>query len=110
MQIKITGRNVEITDGIRDHIYEKLEHALTPFPRVEMVHVVLELEKYRHFAELVVQGNHIHVEGKAESDDMYISLDDAIAKAEKQLRKLRDKVQDHHRSHGKGLGEIEAGT
>jgi len=108
MQIKITGRHIEITEAIRDHVFEKLEHALKPFPQVELVHVVLELEKYRHFAELVVQGNHIHVEGKEELDDMYASLDAAIVKVEKQLRKLRDKVQDHH--HSRGLGEIEAGA
>jgi ribosomal subunit interface protein len=38
----------------------------------------------------------VHVEGKAASENMYTSIDQALEKAERQLRKLREKVQDHH--------------
>ena len=56
----------------------------------------LSREKYRHIAEVVVQAkNHIRVEAKEVSDDMYASIDNAVHKAAKQLRRLRDKIQDH---------------
>ncbi len=96
MQISVTGRHVEITDAIRDYTYDRIADALQDFHRIESVHVILNLEKYRHEAEIVIQAkNHIRVDAKAESDDMYISIDTAVEKAERQMRKLKDKRQDH---------------
>ena len=96
MQVHITGRHIEISDGIRDHIYDKVERTLTAFPRIEDVRIILELQKHQHFVEVLVQGKSLHVDGKAESENMYTSIDQALDKAERQLRKLREKVQDHH--------------
>jgi len=96
MQVHITGRHVEITDGIRDHIYDKAERTLIDFPRIEDVRVILELQKHQHSAEVLVQGKNLHVEGKAASENMYTSIDQALDKAERQLRKRREKVQEHH--------------
>lgn len=96
MQVHITGRHVEITDGIRDHIYDKVERTLIDFPRIEDVRVILELQKHQHMAEVLVQGKDLHIEGKDVSENMYTSIDQALEKAERQLRKRREKVQDHH--------------
>jgi putative sigma-54 modulation protein len=96
MQISITGRHMDITDGLRDYTHKRIEHALGEFPRVESVHVILEVEKYRQRAEVVVQAkNHIRVDAREESDDMYASIDGAVEKTAKQLRRFRDKVLDH---------------
>ena len=87
---------MEITDGLKDHIHDKVQHDLSDFPRVENVHVILDIEKYRQIAEVVVQAaNHIRSEARAESDDMYVSIDSAMEKVAKQLRRSRDKVQNH---------------
>jgi len=96
MQVHITGRHIEIKDGIRNHIYDKIERTLADFPRVEDVRVVMDLQKRLHDVEVLVQGKSIHVEGKAVSENMYTSIDQALEKAERQLRKLREKVQEHH--------------
>lgn len=97
MQVHITGRHVEITDGIREHIYAKIDRSLSGLTRVQDVQVVLELQKRTHTAEVIVKGkNHIHVEAESMSDNMYTSIDEAVEKVERQLRKLREKVQDHH--------------
>ena len=97
MQVHITGRHVEITESIREHIFAKIERCLSGLTRVQDVQVVLELQKRTHTAEVIVKGkNHIHVEAEEESENMYTSIDQAIEKVERQLRKLREKVQDHH--------------
>ena len=96
MQISVTGRHMDITDAIRTYAHDKVEDELAEFPRVVNVHVILDIEKYRHLAEIVVQAaNHIQVDARAESDDMYVSIDGAVDKAAKQLRRLRDKIQSH---------------
>lgn len=95
MQISVTGRHMEITDAIRDHAHEKVQQALADFPRVESVHVILAVEKYRHIAEVVVAAPaHIRLEARHESDNMYASIDGAAEKAAKQLRKAWDRMQE----------------
>ncbi len=96
MQVHITGRSIEISDGIKDHIYEKAERTLTGLSRIEDVRVILERQKHLHFAEVLVQGKSLHIEGKGESENMFKAIDKAFEKAERQLRKSREKVQDHH--------------
>ena len=96
MQVHITGRHVEITNGIRDHVYEKVERTLTGLSRIEDIRVILELQKHENIAEVLVQGKSLHIEGKSTSENMYTSIDQALEKAERQLRKSREKVQDHH--------------
>ncbi len=96
MQVHITGRHVEITDAIRDHIYDKIERTLVDFPRVEDVRVVLDLQKIVHLAEVVVKGKGIDVESEASEENMYTAIDTALEKTERQLRKLREKIQNHH--------------
>lgn len=96
MQISVTGRHVEITDAIRGYAHDHIERELSGFPRIEFVHVILDIEKHRHRAEIVVQAkNHIRLEADHESDDMYASIDSAVDRAARQLRRQRDKVQDH---------------
>ncbi len=106
MQTTVTGRHVKITDAIRSYAGDKLEHAFTKYDRIENVHIILDIQKYRQIAEVVIQAkNHIRIEAEEDSDDMYASIDTAIARAEKQLHKLRDKIQSHKSI--ESLGHIE---
>ncbi|MFO8089860.1 MAG: ribosome-associated translation inhibitor RaiA [Desulfatiglandaceae bacterium] len=106
MQISVTGRHVKVTDAIKNYAYEQVEHDLAKYDRIESVHVILDVEKFRQMAEVVIQAkNHIRVEAEDTSEDMYVSIDSAIAKAEKQMHKLRDKIQDHKSV--EGLGHLE---
>lgn len=107
MQITVTGRHMEVTDAIRDHAEEKITRELAEFPRVESVHVILAIEKYRHIAEIVAQApHHIHLESKEESADMYVSIDRAVEKLEKQLHKVWDKLLQDHKSRER-LADVE---
>jgi putative sigma-54 modulation protein len=93
VQISVTGRHVEITDAIREHVMNSIQHAFREFPRLVSAHIILSVEKYRHIAEIVVHGpNHVEAEATHESDNLYASIDQAIEKAERQLRKAWDKM------------------
>ena len=107
MNTNVTCRHMDLTDALRNHSEQAVQDTLGQFPRIEHVHVILDHQRHLHMAEVVIQGkDKIRVEGRAESDDMYNSIDRAMDKAGKQLRKHRDKAQDH--KHTTGLGEIEA--
>jgi putative sigma-54 modulation protein len=96
MPIEITVRHAHAMDDMQPYARAKAEALMEEFPRVESLHVIMDLEKERHMAEILVQGrNHIRVGGKATTDNMRASLDAAADKVERQLRRLRDKIQDH---------------
>ena len=110
MNINVTCRHMDMTETLRDHAIARAQESLSEFPRVEDVHIILDVQKkIHHIAEVVVRAkNHIHLEAKEETSDMYVSIDAAIDKVHRQLRKKRDKTQDH--KHTPGLGEVEAQT
>lgn len=109
MQVSITGRHVEITDAIREYVYDRVKSELGGFPRIISVHAVLNVEKYRQQAEVVVRAaHHVHAEGHAESEDLYVSIDEAIEKVARQLRKLRDRMTDHKGEEKLGVNEVKA--
>ena len=98
MQVSITGRHVTVTDNIKTHLDEKIERCLGMFSRIESVHVILDMEKRDYVAEIVVQAaNHIRISSTEKSENMYDAIDRSVEHAERQLRKQRDKVQDHHK-------------
>lgn len=98
MQISITGRHVNVTSNIKDHVNEKLERCLGIFPRIETVHVILDMENRDYVSEVVIQAaNHIRVTSLEKSENMYDAIDRSIEHTERQMRKQRDKVQDHHK-------------
>ena len=108
MNINVTCRHMEMTDALRQRAIDAVEESFAEFPRVTDVHVILDVQKkIHHVAEVVVHArNHIHIEAEHETSDMYTSIDGAVEKAHKQLRKKRDIAQDHR--HAPSLGEIES--
>ena len=63
-------------------------------------HVILEVDKYRHRAELVlVCCNHITIEGHEECSDLYASIDQAVAKVARQMLKYKTRLLKHQRPH-----------
>lgn len=94
MKLTVTGRKIEITDGIRDHLNNKMEKTISNLDEAADVHVALNVEKHRHFAEITVKTKGFTVHSQEETNDLYTSMDKALEKMEKQLRKHKDKVKD----------------
>ena len=98
MQINLTGNHVDITPALRDYVEAKLGRVERHFDHVTDVHVILSIEKQRQKAE----GN-IHVSGAtlyadAEHDDMYAAIDLMMDKLDRQVKKHKEKLTDHHRA------------
>ena len=98
MQINVTGRHLEVTDAIHAYVHEKMARLARHFDIVLDVHVILSVEKLVHKAEATVHvnGNNLHAESSDES--MYAALDSLIDKLDRQVRKHKEKMTDHHRS------------
>ena len=96
--VRITGRHVQVTEAIRNYAESKLGHLHLDYPRIIEAHVILDVEKYRQFAEIILHcSNHITLEATAETDDMYASIDGAIDKIAQQMRKYKSRIMRSHR-------------
>lgn len=89
MRVTITGRHFELTDALRQRIEEKLAKLERFSVKIPEAHVTLAVEKYRHKAEIVLHVNHTVLTSREESEDMYASVDAAIDKLHRMLRKHR---------------------
>ena len=96
MQINLTGHHVEITDSLRNYVEEKLERVERHFDKVTNTHVILSVENVRHKAEATVHmsGNNIFAEST--EDDMYKAIDSLVDKLDRQVKKHKEKITNHH--------------
>lgn len=91
MNIEITGRHIEVTPALRDHVAEKLSKLDKLIDEPVDVHVVLFIEKHRHVAEIQVKARQGVFSGQEETGDLYVSIAEVADKLEKQLRRSKDK-------------------
>lgn len=104
MDIIVTGRHVAATPAIKEYAAKKLDHIGIDFPRILNAHFILDVEKFRHIAELVLQcGNHITIEAREISEDLYASIDLVVDKVARQMRKYKTKMQDHRPRKGQTI-------
>ncbi|MHA3773836.1 ribosome hibernation-promoting factor, HPF/YfiA family [Verrucomicrobiota bacterium sgz303538] len=96
--VRITGRHVQVTEAIRNYAESKIGHLHLDYPRIIEAHVILDVQKYRQSAEIILHcSNHITLDATTETDDMYASIDGAIDKIAQQMRKYKTRILRSHR-------------
>lgn len=98
MRYIISGRNIEVTEGLKSAVEEKLGKLERYFVNDTEVHVTLSVEKDRQKIEVTIpmKGNIIRAEEV--SNDMYVSIDLVEEIIERQLRKYKNKIIDRKQS------------
>ena len=102
--ILVTGRHVSITDSVKDYVQKKILRAIKNVPKVHGIHVILDVERFKKKAEVVIVLHHMKVRAAADSEDIMASIDIVVDKLQKQLHKYKEKLQDRHR--GSGIKEF----
>ncbi len=100
MQIDVTGHHVELTDPLRNYVSEKFERLERHFDHVTDVHVILSVEKLRHTAEATMHITGGKLFADSTEEDMYAAIDSLTDKLDRQIKKHKEKITDHHRSEG----------
>ena len=95
MQVLVTFRHMEATDALRQYAEHKVARVYKLMRRPIEAHVVLSVNKRRHFAEIILSGEHLHVNAKEETGDLYSAIDLAMDKIERQIRKAVTKRKAH---------------
>ncbi len=93
MRIMVRGKNIEVTDALRDYVTKRLSK-LEKFFELDDAQVTLFVERENHVVEVTIPINGMILRGEEETGDMYSSIDLVVDKLEKQLEKYKTKLLD----------------
>ena len=95
MEIDISGRHFHVTEPLQEYVREKLQKLDKYRLKLESVHVILEVQKFHHIAELTVLAKNLRITAKEQSTDMYAAFDKSFGNLQLQFRKKHEKIKDH---------------
>lgn len=98
MKIKITGRNIDLTEGLKSAVEDKLNKLEKYFTPDTDVYVTLSVEKERQKAEVTIPTKGNIIRSEQVSNDMYVSIDLVEEVIERQLKKYRTKLITKHQN------------
>lgn len=97
MPIEVTIRHLNAAPGLKAYAETRAAKLLEEFPRVESVHVIVDVQRHLYEAEFIVQQKGLTAVGaKEHADSARAVIDTAAARAEKQLRKTISKRVSAH--------------
>lgn len=99
MNIEISARHFDLTDALKQHVERKLDTIDRFYDGILNIHVILEVTSGTNHVHLQVRGNHIKLDSKAKSHDIYSAFDDAFETLEHQVRKFKDRMHNHRKNH-----------
>lgn len=100
MNIIIRGKQVELTNALRQHAEKRISKLEKYLDELKEVQVTLSVEKDRHRVEVTIPINGIILRAEEESGDMYASVDMVIEKLERQIKKYKTKLAKKTRLNG----------
>lgn len=97
MNVIISGKNIQVSPALKDHVERRIGK-LEKFIPFNEAQVTLSVEKDRHKVEVTIPINNYLLRGEEETGDMYASVDMVIDKLERQMRKHKTKISKKNRS------------
>ncbi|WP_017328164.1 ribosome hibernation-promoting factor, HPF/YfiA family [Synechococcus sp. PCC 7336] len=97
LKLVVQGRNIDITDAIRQYVHEKIERAVSHFSHLASeVDINLSVERNprisnSHSAEVTLYANGKVIRAQESSENMYASIDRVSDKIARQLRKFKER-------------------
>jgi len=112
MQIILKGKNVEITDWLREYVEKKVNRLDRYLPDIQEARVELSVQKTRssqdrQVAQLTVRGNGLILRAEERTDDMFAAIDAVLDKMHRQIARYKGKRIDRWQGQGPNRGEIE---
>ena len=94
MEIDVSGRHFKVTAPLKLYIEKKIDKLDKFSLKIESVHVVLDVQKFRHTAEITLLGKNLRMACHKEGADMYAAFDECFGRLQLQLSRQHDRVKD----------------
>ena len=95
MEITVTFRHMEPTMELRSYVEEKVYRIKKYFDSPVDAHIVLEVQKFRHIADMTLSIDGNKVKAVEQTGDMYSSIDKVVDNVEEQLRRLLSRKREY---------------
>ncbi len=102
MMITVTFRRMEPSESLRTYAEEKLSKIKKYLDSPMEAHVVLEVEKFRHMADVTVNVDGTRIKAYEETEDLYSAIDMVMDKIENQVKKHRSRLRERRADNIKG--------
>jgi len=105
MQLHVSGKQIDVGGALREHVAKRLNLGIAKyFDQAIEAHVVISREAHQFRADCTVHVGHgIAATAEAEAVDAYGAFDAAAERLEKQLRRTKRRLRNHHTT-GNGAG------
>ena len=100
MKFVIVGKNIEVTQGLKAAVEEKIGKLEKYFNPETEIHVTLSVEKERQKIEVTIPVKGSIIRSEQVSNDMYVSIDLVEEIIERQIKKYKNKLIDQKQSAG----------
>jgi putative sigma-54 modulation protein len=112
MQLILKGKNVEITDWLREYVEKKVNKLDRYLPDINEARVELSVQKTRssqdrQVAQLTVRSNGVILRAEERTDDIFAAIDAVVDKMHRQIARYKGKRKDRWQGQGPGRAEVE---
>ena len=112
MQVILKGKNVEITDWLRQYVEKKVDKLDRYLPEIQEARVELSVQKTRssqdrQVAQLTVRSNGLILRAEERTDDMFAAIDAVVDKMHRQIARYKGKREDRWKGQGPNRPETE---
>ncbi|MEL6168925.1 MAG: ribosome-associated translation inhibitor RaiA [Pseudomonadota bacterium] len=99
MRYQITGKQIDIGDALRTHVETELEGILGKYAgRPTDANIVFSRSAHEHVCEATIHlSTGLTVQAKAHAHEIYPAFEACTEKLDKQLRRYKRRLKDHHR-------------
>lgn len=92
MKLHLKGKNVQVTDGIRDYAEKRFQKLEKYFEKDFDVNATMSVEGDLHKIDVVILISGLVLKGEDKTRDMYNSIDNVVDKLERQIRKYKTRI------------------
>jgi putative sigma-54 modulation protein len=97
MKFIITGKNLEVTEALKDKIHEKVGKLGKFFKDETEVHATMKVQKNNHIVEVTIPFNKMVFKAVETHSDMYASIDKVVDSLERQV--IKNKAKSNRKGH-----------
>lgn len=93
--IYVVGKHVQVTEAIRNYVWEKLARIEKIADQIIDITVTLDTQKLEHSCSILMNFIHFHIKVGASTDNIYSAIDKAADRVVKLVRRYKTKLQSH---------------
>ncbi|MEQ9692863.1 ribosome-associated translation inhibitor RaiA [Shimia sp. SDUM112013] len=99
MRYQITGKHIDVGDALQTHVKDELSTVVSKYAeRPTDANIVFSKSAHEYVCEATVHlSTGLTAQAKAHATEIYAAFDDCNEKMEKQLRRYKRRLKDHHR-------------